>query len=254
MKPANETKPFEIKFDAGPHPKGQIGFIAVANADLTEADMFRMKPEGVGVHFTRVRMPEKCTISSLAAMEAALDDALATLMPARTDLDVVCYNCTAGSFVIGEEAITTKLARHGSGVKATTLLTGVVQALKALGVRRLAMGTAYTEDINRLESDYFAAQGIEVVSLRGLDLMTDMQMNRVSLNSLTDFALAVDRPDADAVFMSCGALRSVEVIERVERLTGKPFIYSNQASMWHCMRLAGIADRIPGFGRLLRQH
>ena len=244
--------PLKIEFDDGPHPRAQIGFIAVANADLTETDMFKMRPAGVGLHFTRVRMPEKCTVSSLSSMENALDDAIASLAPARTDYDVICYNCTAGSFIIGETKIVEKIINRRSGVKGTTLLTGVVAALKTLNVRRIVMATAYTEDINDLESQYFVSQGFDVLDIRGMDLMTDMEMNRVSLRSLKDFAVAMDRPDADAIFMSCGALRSTDVIETVETETGKPFIGSNQASMWHCLRLAGIKDRIEGFGHLFR--
>ena len=214
--------------------------------------MFRMKPEGVGIHFTRVRMPKQCTVSSLASMEAALDDAMASLMPARTDIDVICYNCTAGSFVIGEDKIIEKIVKNRPGLKGTTLLTGVVEALKVLQVKRLVMGTAYTDDINNLEYDYFVNQGFDVLDIRGMGLMTDMEMNRVSLRSLKEFAVTMDRPDAEAVFMSCGALRSVEVIEQVEAIIGKPFLGSNQASMWHCLRLAGINDRFGGFGQLFK--
>ena len=254
MSPHTGMGQFNIEFDNGPHPRAQIGFLAVANADLTEADMFSMKPEGVGIHFTRVRMPKQCEISSLIAMDEALNDAMATMMPGRKDLDVVCYNCTAGSFVIGEDRIADKLVHNRPGVKGTTLLTGVVQALKAFNAERLVVGTAYTDDINQLEREYFIKQGFDVLDIQGLGLLTDMEMNRVSLQSLKAFALTLDRVEADAIFMSCGALRSVEIIEAVEQATGKPFICSNQASMWHCLRLAGIEDRIEGFGQLFRYH
>ncbi|KIC07351.1 hypothetical protein RA19_24430 [Leisingera sp. ANG-M1] len=243
---------FTPDFDAGPHARAQLGFIAVANADLTERDMFLTKPEGVGVHFTRVRMPKICTVDSLAAMEEGLDDALDTLMPAREDTDVICYNCTAGSFVIGEDTITAKMRAKRPGVQATTLLTGAVTAMKAMNAGRIALGTAYTDDINRMEAGYFETQGISCVSVEGLSLMTDAEMNRVTPESLLAFAEYVDRPDADAVFLSCGALRSIEVLDAAEQRLGKPVLASNQTSMWHCLRLAGVEDRIQGYGALLR--
>ena len=65
---------------------------------------------------------------------------------------------------------------------------------------------------------------------------------------------AIDHPDADAIFMSCGALRVLTVIDEIEAATGKPVVFSNQANFWQCLRLAGIDDRIAGFGRLLREH
>ncbi len=240
--------------DAGPYPRARVGFICVANAGLSEGDMFAMRPQGVGLSFTRVRMRADCTIASLSGMEHDLDEAIGTLFPGRTDLDVVCYNCTAGSFVIGEHKIVAKIGAAHPGARATTLLSGVAVALGAVSARRIAIATAYTADINALEAAYFNANGFEVVNIAGLDLLTDADMNRVSLDRLQAFAKSVDRANADAVFISCGALRSTEIIESLERDLGKPVIGSNQASMWNCLRLAGIKDKIDGFGRLLRNH
>jgi maleate isomerase len=64
------------------------------------------------------------------------------------------------------------------------------------------------------------------------------------------FALAIDRPDADSIFLSCGGIRSLEVAEEIEQLTGKPVITSNQAQFWSCLRRAGIKDDIKGFGQI----
>jgi maleate isomerase len=241
-----------LELDQGPYPRARIGFVCVANAGLTEGEMFVMRPPGVGLSFTRVRMDTQCTVASLAAMEHDLDDALSTLAPGRGDMDVICYNCTSGSFVIGEEAIVAKIEAGRPGVRGTTLLTGVVAAFKALQVRRVAIGTAYTPDIDALERDYFTALGFGVTDLRGLGLLSDVEMNRVSPNAIRELALSLDRGNANAIFLSCGALRSLEVLEDVERATALPVICSNQASFWHCLRLAGVEDRLAGFGRLFQ--
>ena len=239
------------EFDAGPHARAQLGFLAVANADLIERDMFAMAPEGVGLHFTRVPMGTACTVENLAAMEGELHSALATLMPARTDTDVITFNCTSASFVIGDTKVQDIIRAARPGVKATTMVTSVVSALRALDVRKVAMGTAYTDDINEMERVFLEAHGFDCLSAEGLSLMTDTEMNRVTLDSLLDFAAHVDRPDAEAVFLSCGALRSVEILETAEARLGKPVICSNQASLWECLRLARVQDRVAGFGSLL---
>jgi maleate isomerase len=67
-----------------------------------------------------------------------------------------------------------------------------------------------------------------------------------------EFARGLDRPEADTIFISCGALRTIEVIDALEAASGKPVVASNQAMAWDCLRLAGIDDRIEGYGRLLR--
>ena len=49
-------------------------------------------------------------------------------------------------------------------------------------------------------------------------------------------------------------LRALEVVDEIESRAGKPVIYSNQAMIWHCLRLAGIDDQFDGYGRLLREY
>lgn len=244
----------DIEFDDGPYPRARLGFVCVANAGLTEGDMFAMKPDGVGLSFTHVPMQTDCTVASLAQMEHDLDGALSGFLPGRDDVDVICYNCTSGSFVIGEDKIRRKIEHGRDGVRGTTLLTGVVSALEAVGAQRVAVGTAYTSDIDELERAYFEARGFEISEIRGLNLLTDTEMNKVSPRFLGEFAQSLDAPDVDALFLSCGALRSLEVVDRIERALGKPVLCSNQASFWHCLRLSGISDRIGGFGRLLSDH
>ena len=241
-------------FDSGPHPRAQIGYVLVANADLSEADFFAMKPPGVGVHFTRVPMPGDVTADGLAAMEGDLAVAAASMMPGRDDLDVISYSCTSGTFVIGEQRVIAELNRLNPRPKATTMLSACVAGLNAFGAKRIVLGTAYTEDLNRREAAFLTERGFEPLRVAGLGLLSDEEMNRVTPDYLVDFAISIDHAQADAIFLSCGALRVLPVIEEIEARTGKPVVFSNQANFWHCLRLAGVNDRIDGFGRLLREH
>jgi maleate isomerase len=59
---------------------------------------------------------------------------------------------------------------------------------------------------------------------------------------------------ADAYLVSCTAVRSAEVIDELELELGRPVVTSNQAITWHCLRKAGIQDKVPGFGALLCEH
>ena len=242
------------EFDEGPHRRAQIGYVLVANADLSETDFFAMKPPGVGVHFTRVPMPREVGVATLAAMERDLAGAAASMMPGRDDLDVISYSCTSGTFVIGEERVIAELRRLNPRPKATTMLSASVAALEALGARRIVLGTAYTPDLTALEVAFLASKGIDVIRAEGLSLTSDEEMNRVTPDWLARFASEIDTPDADALFLSCGALRVLPVIDVIEAAIAKPVVFSNQANFWHCLRLAGIDDRIEGFGRLFREH
>jgi maleate isomerase len=85
-------------------------------------------------------------------------------------------------------------------------------------------------------------------------LRYDADIVRVAPDYLVEFASAIDRPEADAVLISCGALRSLEVVDDIERVVKKPVVASNQAMLWDVLCLAEIDDRLQGLGTLLRDH
>ena len=213
----------------------------------------RLRPPGVGMHFTRAAIADSITSESLGAQAELLADCAAALLPDGS-LDVVYYACTSGSLVIGEPRVFEELNRGAPNAKATSLISGVIRALRQLEARRIVVATPYLDEVNQREADYLQQAGFEVLSISGLDLEKDSDMVRVAPDYLIDFALAQDRPEAEAIFISCGALRTLEVVQEIETRAGKPVICSNQAMIWDCLRLAGIPDQFQGYGRLLRAH
>lgn len=248
-----ETKPNEKLFDKGRHARAKIGFVLLATEQTIEDDMFQLRPEGVGVHFARAAIPDSITVESLTRHAGDLARAAETILPDGS-LDVICYACTSGSLVIGEENVFAELRKGTPKAEPTSIITAVLNALRTLGATRVAVATPYLDEINQQEADYMAAAGFEITNIQGLNLEKDSDMIRVRPEFLAEFAASVDTPDADALFISCGALRSLDIIEALEQKVGKPIIWSNQAMMWDVLRRAGINDRIEGYGSLLRNH
>ncbi|MCI5222399.1 MAG: arylmalonate decarboxylase [Candidatus Electrothrix sp. AR4] len=243
-----------IKFDNGRHWRAKLGFVVLAMEQTIEEDMFRLVPPQVGVHIARAVMTNDITVSTLSAMADGLADASSRILP-EENIDVICYACTSGSIVIGENRIKKELLKGApNAAQATTLVSGVVKALQAVRAERIVVATPYLDEINTLESDYLMEQGFEVLEIKGLNIRQDCDMARVTPDFLFDFVTSLDRSEADAVFVSCGALRSLDIVERLENQLGKPVICSNQAMMWDCLRLAGIEDTIDGYGQLFRLH
>lgn len=238
-------------FDAGVSNRAKIGFVLLSTEQTIEADMFRLCPQGVGIHFTRAANPDSITIKTFNEQLPDLERAASTLLPDGS-LDVVCYACTSGSIVMGEEKIFDALRAGAPYARPTSLITSVMEALRVVGAKRLAVATPYLDEINEMEAEYLEKNGFEISAIRGLNLEKDSDMIRVRPEFLATFAASVDQPDADALFISCGALRSLEIIDRLEQELGKPVICSNQAMAWHCLRQCGIGDRVTGYGRLLR--
>ncbi len=248
-----KSEKWDTEFDNSRAWRARIGFILIQNETIIEGDMTRLAPEGVETHFVRSKMPVGCTVENLASMQSSLAETSKEFMP-EFDLKVVCYACTSGSVVIGEENVEKELLKGNPNRKPTTLITGAIRALEKLSVKRIVMATPYTDDINTIESRYLENKGFELLNVQGLNLTYDSQITSVKPSYISKFAKAVDHANAEAIFISCGALRTLDVIEEIEQATGKPVVTSNQSMMWNCLRMAGIEDQINGYGTLFREH
>lgn len=251
----HQSRPVDLTnaFDDGRHNRAKIGFVLLATEQTIEDDMMRLCPKGVGLHFTRAYIPDTITLDAFHAHADDLARAASTLLPDGS-LDVICYACTSGSLVIGEDRVMAALSQGAPDAKPTSLITAVIRALRAIGARRIIVATPYLDEINAQEAHYLQAAGFDVLDIQGLNLEKDSDMIRIRPDFIADFAASLDRPDADAVFISCGAVRSLDIVDALEKRLGKPVICSNQAMMWDVLRRAGIQDRTTGFGRLLDRH
>lgn len=239
----------EVELDAGKHWRARLGFILMSTDLAAESDFFDMVPEGVAVHITRLKTDDYTTNETLARHLDTMADAASRIQP-DTRPDVISYSCTSGSIVIGEQAVMREIKKGAPNSRPMTLVTGVVDALRELGVKKLVVGTPYLDEINTLEAEFLHQKGFDVLNIQGLNLETGISFGQVTPAYWKKFALEIDRPDAGAVFLSCGGIRSVEVAEEIENMIGKPVVTSNQAQMWSCLRRAGIKDEFSGFGKI----
>lgn len=243
------SKEWSPVLDQGKHWRAKLGFILMSTDLAAEDDIFSMAPEGVAVHFTRLKTEDYTTNETLARHIDTMAEAAGRLQP-DVKPDVICYSCTSGSIVNGEENVMAEIRVGAPDSKPMTLVTGVVEALNALGAKKLVVGTPYLDEINNAEADFLLEKGFEVLDVQGLNLETGIEFGCVTPDFWKKFAVAIDQQDADVIFLSCSGIRSVEVIAEIEEMVGKPVVTSNQAMMWSCLRHAGIKDKVEGYGRL----
>ncbi len=244
-----ESKDWRPELGVGRHHRARLGFILMSTDLAAEADFFDMAPEGVAVHITRLKTDDYTTNETLSRHIDDMADAASRLQP-DTRPDVVSYSCTSGSIVIGEERIFEEIRKGAPWAEPMCLVTGVVDALRELNVRKLVVGTPYLDEINTAEAEFLVGKGFDILDIQGLNLSTGIEFGQVTPAFWKEFALAIDDADADAIFLSCGGIRSLEVVAEIEQLAGKPVVTSNQAQFWSCLRRAGIRDELTGFGRI----
>jgi maleate isomerase len=74
---------------------------------------------------------------------------------------------------------------------------------------------------------------------------------RTSPQSIRQAVLSLGSdPAVDAVLVCCTSLRLVDQVHALEMELKKPVTSSNHAMAWHALRLAGVNDPMPQFGRL----
>ncbi|HEY4427990.1 MAG TPA: aspartate/glutamate racemase family protein [Solirubrobacteraceae bacterium] len=236
-----------------PGVRHRIGLIELATGETAERDFHAMMPDGGMFHTSRVLNENPVTLENLSAHRSRLGLAAEQLLPG-VDLDVICYDCTSGTVASGYEAIAAEIQRVRPGVPVVTPVTAAISAFEKLGVKRISVLTPYTADVNAAMAEYLEARGVEILNLASFELESDIDMARLTPASIRLAAIETCAPDAEALFISCTALRAAEVVDEIEAALGKPVISSIQAEFWQCIRLAGYGAPIHGFGRLLREH
>lgn len=232
--------------------KARIGLIVPSTNAVNEPEFWQMAPEGVSILTARAMLLGAASEDSYYRMAQAVDGAAEQL--ATAEVDIVAYGCTSGSFICPLPELVRGMHER-TGVPALAAAGAVVAALRALGARKVALGTPYVDFVNHREISFLQEYGFDVTSMQGMDLGHTQEerraISRVPPEALYRLARAVDTPDADVVFLSCTNLASLGIIERLEQDLGKPVITSNQACFWACLRRLGITTSIPGFGKLL---
>lgn len=237
--------------DEGPG-RHRIGLIALASDYASERDFMNMRPsDDVAIYVSRIRNVNPCTVENLRSMAPKLSDAVSLIIP-EGRLDAVAYSCTSGTVVIGYEAIAASIHSVRPGIPVATPITAGLEGLGRFEARKIAVLTPYIDDVNGPIVRYIEDSGLDVVALTSFLVADDNVMACIPPQAIYEAAIEADRPEADALFISCTALRAVDVVERIEQALGKPVITANQALYWQALRATGYHDPVEGYGRLLR--
>jgi len=239
--------------------RARIGVLLPPGNPTVEPELWSMAPAGVSLHFARLETPPSVGRAGehegMEERTRAYREGLAGPATALGQVrpDVVVMGHTASSYALGfgkDQALADRIASL-SGAPTLLAAHAVLAALRQLGVKRLALGTPYPESISRQGKAYWEAAGFDIAGYHRLEDVKDIYAE----NEERAYRLArkADASGADAVLLSGTGLPTVAVLETLERDLGKPVVSSNQACLWQALRLAGVHEAIPGFGRLLRE-
>jgi arylmalonate decarboxylase len=223
--PANTPVPPEAHLM---YPSG-VGFLAEG------VGLERMTPEGYDKVFDRI-VPAAQKLASHGA------SAIAVMGTSLTFYKGAAFNQQL------KESIT-----KTTGLPSTTMSTGIVEGLQAVGGHRLAVATAYNEEVSGRLRVFLEESGFEVLAIKGLGIERFQDRGPVTQEELLNFSASVweAAPKADAIVVSCGALKTLDLLVPLEQRCKVPVISSMPHALWAGIRLLGLSGRSPGYGTLL---
>lgn len=241
--------PFTLSAPIG--RKATIGLVVLQADETIEHDFRRLLPmEEVALYVTRVPSGLDVTPDSLQAMARTLPAAVA-LFPRSVSFGVIGYGCTSAASMIGPDKIA-ELVRSETATEAVTEpLSALVAACGSLGVSRLAMLSPYVEAVSQKLRSVLEDHDISTPDFGSFNESEEGRVARIAPESIKEGAIRLARAsDAEAIFLSCTNLRTLDIITDVESAIGKPVLSSNQVLAWHMCKLAGLPKPPGSFGRL----
>lgn len=235
------------------NPK-RIGILIPSTNTTVEADFQRLLFDTVTVHSERLYIPDgTMTEASLDLMNRDLREKAALLATAK--IDVIAYACTSGSFYRGaawDEQVRDTIEQR-TGVPCVTTSTAVSKAFQALDVHTISVMTPYPDWTNQKLAQYYAVQGLDVKGVYG-DARAAVDGHRAINDQdpaqIEQFAHAHFDRDAQALFCSCTAWRSLECVQALETSLNVPVITSNQATIWATLHTIDSVGQATPVGRL----
>ncbi len=204
-------------------------------------------PRGVGV---RALTPE------------GYDPAMAAIVPAaehlaRQNVDAIMVIGTSLTFYKGA-AVHRRLLdqlRAATGLPVSTMSQAVVDGLRAVGAKNVAVATAYDGEVNRRLKDFLTDEGFVVGAIDGFGITDFGGPARMGEQDIIDLSARVcgQAGEPEGVLISCGGLRTLGVAKPFEERHGVPVVSSTPAAFWAAMRLVGESGKLAGYGKMLEE-
>ena len=236
--------------------RARIGLIVPDSLIPTEPWFYRVRPKGVSFLTTRMSFGKKTTPETLKKMKDHVLRGAREL--ANAEVDVIGFCCTSGSFIEGvgyDQKIAQEIEQE-VGIPATTTTSSFLEALTLLKIKSLILITPYIMEINHIEKDFLEKMNFSVVEIGTLNKIDVIDYTNTTAGEIYRLTKNTFKKNSsvDGIFISCMSMRAMYVIDTLEMDLGVPVVTSNQATLWKLLRLAGVKEKIEGYGKLLYEY
>jgi len=215
-------------------------------------EALRLYPSGVKFLAKGIGLEAMTPDSYEKAIPRVIPAAEALVREGATAISVMGTSLTFYKGRAFNEDLTARVSK-AAGVPVTTMSTGIVEGLKLAKARRLAVATAYNVEVTDRLKAFLEEYGFEVEVAKGLGYEKIPPGGDIIDNSLQDFCAATfaSAKRADTLLVSCGGLKTLDLIMPLEKTCGVPVVSSTPHALMNGVRLLGLTGRVQGFGRVL---
>jgi maleate isomerase len=207
-------------------------------------------------HSSRMRM-KTVKKEELAAMDGESDRCALELSDAR--MDVIGYACLVAIMSMGhgyhlqsQARLRARTAENGAETPVVTSAGALVNALKVIGAKRLAIVTPYMKPLTKMVTDYIAAEGFQVVNSVALEISDNLAVARHDPGKLPEIVADMNFQEADAIVLSaCVQMPSLNAVAQVEAETRRPVLTASIATAYELLKAMNLKPIVPGAGSLL---
>jgi len=223
----------------------RIGMIVPSSNTAFEPAVADMRlPQGeVTVHVSRARVTS-VTLDSESEGQfdvAPMCAAASLLADARPDLLV--WAGTSGLWLgLDHDRSLCEALTHATSVPATTTAIAFFDACATLGVRRCALVSPYLAEVVERIVATCAGAGVSVVAERHLDMSDNYAFGMVTEEEITALALDCATSSLDGCLIACTNLRGAGIVPALEQQLGIPVLDSIAVTVWHALKVAGLAQ------------
>ena len=230
----------------------RIGVITLSTDFTIEQDFRKICHNlPLDIFFNRIPFINPLTHENYLRMADHIPEISKQILPGQK-IDVIAYGCTSGTIAIGEDIISNQVHKTKPEATVTTPITAALKAFNTLNLKNIAVLTPYPKEVNLTVYNYLKENNLEIDSFNSFNLNYDSEIAQVSLDSLMDQISKINLSQVDGLFVSCTALKIVDIIDKVENELNTKVISSNQAIIWDCLRILKIDNDIIGYGNLFK--
>ena len=230
----------------------RIGLITLSTDLTMESDFYSINKDlPIDIFVNRIKNYNPLTKENLLKMYDQIESVTKNILP-NEKINTVAYGCTSGTIAIGRYKVNEKIQLAKPGCYVSTPITATLKAFSKMKIKKIAIFTPYSKNLNETVFEYFSKENIEVLSCSSFNLDSDLDIGKVDPNYLLEILLKMDTGKADALFVSCTALPILKILDEVENKINKTVLSSNQTLIWDSIRSVGYVDKINGYGKLFR--